>query len=54
MLDHLRDAVNVAPVRRDFGGAQAREVRDVTISKDDDRMAASDGVSLQVCVPDGS
>ena len=46
MLDHLRDAVNVVPVRRDFGGAQAREVRNVTISKDDDRMATSDGVSL--------
>jgi len=46
MLDHLRDAVNVVPVRCDLGGAQAREVRNVTISKDDDRMAASDGVSL--------
>jgi hypothetical protein len=50
MLDHLRDAVNVAPVRRDFGGAQTREVGNVTIAKDDDRMAASDGVPLQVCV----
>jgi hypothetical protein len=50
MLNHLRDAVNVVPVRRDFGGAQTREVRNVTISKDDDRMATSDGVSLQVCV----
>src|SRR4030095_12579742 len=48
MLDHLRDGVNVAPVRCDFRGAQAREVRNVTISKDDDRMATSDGVSLSV------
>jgi hypothetical protein len=38
--------VNVVPVRCDFGRAQAREVRNVTISKDDDRMATSDGVSL--------
>ena len=50
MLDHLRDAVNVVPVRRDLGGAQAREVRNVTLSKDDDRMATSDGVSLEVCI----
>jgi hypothetical protein len=50
MLDHLRDRVNVAPVRGDFRRAQAREVRNVTISKDDDRMATSDGVSFQVCV----
>ena len=47
LLDHLRDAVNVLPVRRDFGRAQTREVRNVTISKDDDRMAMSDGVSLR-------
>jgi hypothetical protein len=46
MLDHLRDAVNVVPVRCDFGGAQACEVRNVTTSKDDDGMATSDGVSL--------
>jgi hypothetical protein len=46
LLDHLRDAVNVLPVRGDFDGAQARKVRHVTISKDDDRMAPSDGVSL--------
>ena len=54
MLDHLRDGVNVAPVRCDFRGAQAREVRNVTISKDDDRMATSDGVSLEVCVTHAS
>ena len=53
-LDHLRDAVNVVPVRGNFGGTQAREVRNVTISKDDDRMATSDGVSLQVCVTHAS
>jgi len=46
VLDHLSDAVNVVPEGCDFGGAQAREVRNVTISKDDDRMATSDGVSL--------
>jgi hypothetical protein len=46
MFDHPRDAVNVVPVGCDFGGAQAREVRNVTISKDDDRMATGDGVSL--------
>jgi hypothetical protein len=49
-LDHPRDGVNVAPVRRDLPGGQAREIRDVTVSKDDDRVAASDGVALQVCV----
>ena len=54
MLDHLRDAVNVVPERGDFGGAQAREVRNVTPSKDDDRMATSDGMSLQVCVAHAS
>jgi hypothetical protein len=54
MLDHLRDAVNVVPVRRDFRGTQTREVRNVAISKDDDRMAASDGVPLQVCVTHAS
>jgi hypothetical protein len=43
LLDHPSDSVNVAPVRRDFRGAQAREVRNVTISKDDDRMATSSG-----------
>jgi hypothetical protein len=46
LLDHLRDAVNVVPVRCDFRGAQTREVRNVTISKNDDRMATSDGVPL--------
>jgi hypothetical protein len=46
--------VNVAPVRGDFGGAQAREGRHVTISEDDDRMATSDGVPLQVCVAHAS
>ena len=46
LLDHLCDAVNVGPVRCDLGGAQAREVRDMTISKDDDRMATGDGVPL--------
>jgi hypothetical protein len=45
-LDHLSDGVNVAPVRCDFRGAQAREVRNVTISKDHDRVTPSDGVSL--------
>jgi hypothetical protein len=54
MLDHLRDGVNVAPIRGDFRGAQAREVSHVTISKDDDRMATSDGVSLQMRVTDAS
>jgi hypothetical protein len=46
LLDHSRDALNVAPVRRDFGGRQARKVRDVTVSKDDDRVATSNGVLL--------
>jgi hypothetical protein len=50
MLDHPGDAVNVLPVRCHFGRAQPREVGDVTISKDDDRMATSDGVSFEVCV----
>ena len=54
LLDDLRDAVNVLPVRRDFRRAQTREVRNVTISKDDDRMATSDGVSLQVGVTHAS
>jgi len=46
VLDHLRDFVNVVPIRCDLGAAQAREVRNVTISKDNDRMATSDGVLL--------
>jgi hypothetical protein len=54
MLDHLRDGVNVVPVRGDFRGAQAREVRNVTISEDDDGMATSDGVPLQVCLTHAS
>jgi hypothetical protein len=49
-LDHSRDGVNVAPIRGDFRGGQACKIRDVTASKDDDRVAASDGVPLQVCV----
>jgi hypothetical protein len=52
VLDHPRDSVNVDPVRRDFCGGQACEVGDVTASKDDDRMTASDGVALKVCVAD--
>jgi hypothetical protein len=50
VLDHLRHAVNVVPVRCDFGGAQAREVCNVTISKDDNRIATSDGAPLEVSV----
>jgi hypothetical protein len=50
LLDHPRDGVNVEPVRRDFCGGQACEGGDVAASEDDDRMTASDGVSLKVCV----
>jgi hypothetical protein len=46
MLDHLRDGMNVVPVRCDFRSAQARKVRNMTITEDDDRMATSDGVPL--------
>ena len=50
LLNHLRDGVNVVPLRGDLGGAQTREVRNVTISKDDDRVAASNGVPIQIRV----
>jgi hypothetical protein len=52
LLDHPRDRVNVEPVRRDFCGGQACEIGDVAASKNDDRMTASDGVPLEVCVTD--
>jgi hypothetical protein len=54
VFDHLRDAVNVVPVRCDFVGPQAGEIRNVTISKNDDRMATSNGVALQVGVTNDS
>ena len=53
-FDHPRDGVNVAPVSGDFRGGQAREVRDVPVSKDDDRVTTSDGMALKVCVARGS
>jgi hypothetical protein len=50
LLDHPRDGLNVAPVRLDFRGRQAREVRDVAVSEDDDRVATRDGMALEVSV----
>jgi hypothetical protein len=47
LLDHPRDKVNVGPVRRGFRGRQAGKVDDVTASKNDDRMTASDGMPLK-------
>jgi hypothetical protein len=54
LLYHLGDGVNVEPVRRDFRGGQTCEIGDVVTSKDDDRMTASDGVPLKVCVADAA
>jgi hypothetical protein len=53
-LNHLRDAVDVVPVGSDLRRAQTREVRNVTIAKDDDRVAMSDGVPLQVRITHAS
>ncbi len=53
-LDHLRGGVNVAPVPGGFCRSQTRKVCDVAVAEDDDHMAASDGVSLKVCVANTS
>src|SRR3954447_4488048 len=52
-LDHLGDRVNLAPVRSDLRARQAREVRNVTAAKDDNRVATSDAMSLEVSVASG-
>jgi hypothetical protein len=54
LLEHPRDGVNVGPVRSGFHGRQAREVRNVPVSKDDDRVARSDRMALEVRVANGS
>src|SRR5262245_24699777 len=50
LLDHSGDGLNVAPVRRAFGGRQGCKVSDVTGSNNDDRVATSDGVPLEMPV----
>jgi hypothetical protein len=49
-LDHPRHGVHVAPIRGGLLARQACEVRDVTEAKDDDRVATSDGVPLEMRV----
>jgi hypothetical protein len=49
-LDHPPDGVDVVPIRGGFRGSQACERRDVMVAKDDDRVAASDGVPLEMRV----
>jgi hypothetical protein len=53
-LDHPRDRMNVVPIGRDFLGRQTRKVRNVPVSKDDDRMTRGDRMALQVSVACGS
>src|SRR5688572_23170632 len=53
-LNHPRYGMNVAPVRARFLAGQACKVCDVAVSKDDDHVAASDGVPLKVCVANAS
>jgi hypothetical protein len=48
-LDYSRDRVNVAPVPSGFRFGQSRKVCDVTVSKDDDGVAASYRVLFEVC-----
>jgi hypothetical protein len=50
LLDHPRHGLNVAPVRGRFRGRQARKVRHVPFTKDDDRVARSDAMALKVSV----